>query len=105
INSYALKGNTLVYAKTEVADPSELYTADASGKNEKRLSNFNIKWIKEKHLSFPEKKSFVNSKGMTVEYWVMKPFNYEAGKKYPAYSISMVGLRPCGGPAKLPCGT
>jgi dipeptidyl aminopeptidase/acylaminoacyl peptidase len=52
------------------------------GKNAKRISNFND-WIKTKKLSFPEKKSFVNEKGLTVEYWVMKPANYEAGKKYP----------------------
>jgi len=83
LNSYALKPNAIVFAKTEVADPSELYVADSNGKNEKRLSNFNTAWIKDKYLSFPEKKTFVNSKGMTVEYWMMKPYNYEAGKKYP----------------------
>lgn len=83
INSFDLEGNKIVYAKTEVSNPSELYITDAAGRNEKRLSNFNTEWLKEKQLSFPEKKSFVNDKGMTVEYWVMKPFNYEAGKKYP----------------------
>jgi dipeptidyl aminopeptidase/acylaminoacyl peptidase len=36
---------------------------------------------KAKQLSFPEKKTFMNDKGMIVEYWIMKPVNYEAGKK------------------------
>ncbi len=83
ISSFDLRNNKLVFSKTEVANPSELYAADASMKNTVRLSSFNADWIKNKKLSFPEKKSFVNEKGLTVEYWVMKPANYEAGKKYP----------------------
>ncbi|MBL0336615.1 MAG: hypothetical protein IPP73_15205 [Chitinophagaceae bacterium] len=46
-----------------------------------------------RQLSIPEKHSFVNSKGMTVEYWVMKPANYEAGKKYPLL-LEIHGGRP-----------
>jgi dipeptidyl aminopeptidase/acylaminoacyl peptidase len=63
--------------------PFELYSADADMKNEKRLTSFNIEWIKDKKLSMPEKHVFTNNKGMEVEYWVMRPTNYEAGKKYP----------------------
>jgi len=73
----------LVYVKTEVADPFEIYAADADAKNIKRLSNFNTEWIASKKLSFPEKHSFTNEKGMSIEYWVMKPANYETGKKFP----------------------
>lgn len=81
-NGFDLRNNKIVFVKTEVADPYELYTCDAAGKNQTRITHFND-WIKTKKLSFPEKKSFVNEKGLTIEYWVMKPANYEAGKKYP----------------------
>lgn len=84
ISSFDLRGNKLVFVKTEVANPFELYAADASMKNPVRLSSFNYDWVNTKKLSLPEKKSFVNEKGLTVEYWVMKPTNFEAGKKYPA---------------------
>lgn len=83
IGSFDLKANRLVYAKTEVADPFELHSADAAMQNTKRISSFNYDWVKNKQLSFPEKHEFKNDKGETVEYWVMKPTNYEAGKKYP----------------------
>ena len=83
ITGFDLAGNKLAFAKTEVADPSELYIADAGAKNPKRITELNTGWLQNKKLSFPEKQSFVNEKGMTVEYWVMKPTNYEAGKKYP----------------------
>jgi dipeptidyl aminopeptidase/acylaminoacyl peptidase len=83
VTGFDLAGNKLAFAKTEVLDPSEVYVADASAKNAKRISDFNTGWLRSKKLSFPEKQSFVNDKGLTVEYWVMKPTNYEAGKKYP----------------------
>ncbi len=95
IGSFGLAGNKLVFVKTEVADPSELYAADATAKNAKRISRFNTEWIAGKQLSFPEKHSFKNEKGMTVEYWVMKPVNYEPGKKYPLL------LEIHGGPAAM----
>ena len=83
ISSFDLRNNKLVFVKTEVSNPFELYASDDAGKNAKRISSFNADWIKNKKLVFPEKKTFVNEKGLTVEYWVMKPANYEAGKKYP----------------------
>jgi dipeptidyl aminopeptidase/acylaminoacyl peptidase len=81
--SFDITKNKIVFAKTEVADPYELYTADANMKNEKRVSNFNYDWVQKKELSFPEKKTFTANNGMTIEYWVMKPANYQSGKKYP----------------------
>ena len=81
--SFGLANNKLVFVKTEVKDPFELFLADVTAKNAKRASDFNYSWVKDKQLSYPEKKTFVNNKGMTIEYWIMKPANYEAGKRYP----------------------
>jgi dipeptidyl aminopeptidase/acylaminoacyl peptidase len=83
IGSFDIAGNRMVYAKTEIQSPFELYTADANARNAQRLGNFNAGWLSSKKLSIPEKHSFKNEKGLTVEYWIMKPANYEAGKKYP----------------------
>ena len=82
IASFDAEKNKIVFAKTEVSNPSEVFVADASLKNAKRVSDFNS-WVASKKLSIPEKRTFVNELGMTVEYWIMKPTNYEAGKKYP----------------------
>jgi len=83
IVSFDLVNNKLVFVKTEVADPCEVYLANADVKNARRVSDFNYSWVQTKKVSFPEKKSFINSNGMAVEYWIMKPANYETGKKYP----------------------
>ncbi|MCC7401435.1 MAG: S9 family peptidase [Chitinophagaceae bacterium] len=83
VAGFDLAGDKLVFSKTEVADPSEIYLSNASMKNPVRISSFNSEWVAQKKISFPEKRTFLNSKGATIEYWVMKPTNYEAGKKYP----------------------
>ncbi|MFI5186707.1 MAG: S9 family peptidase [Chitinophagales bacterium] len=81
--NFDLANNKLVFVKTEIKDPFEIFTSDADHKNEKRISYFNYSWCQIKQLSFPEKKSFTNNDGMTIEYWIMKPANFEEGKKYP----------------------
>ncbi len=82
ITSFDVQGDMIMYSKTQVSNPSALFMADANLKNEVQLDHFND-WVKSKKLSMPEKHQFVNDKGMTVDYWVMKPTNYESGKKYP----------------------
>ncbi|HET6767390.1 MAG TPA: S9 family peptidase, partial [Chitinophagaceae bacterium] len=85
----------VVYVKAEVTNPNELYIADANMANPKRLTDFNENWVQKKQISVPEKKSLTNSLGQTVEYWVMKPIGFEAGKKYPLL------LEIHGGPAAM----
>ncbi len=82
ITSFDIANKTLVYSKTEISNPSELYFANTDFKKERKISDFND-WVQTRKLSFPEKKNFVNDLGMTIEYWVMKPANYQDGEKYP----------------------
>lgn len=82
ISSFDIANKTLVYSKTAISNPSELYFSTTDFKKERKASTFND-WVQTKKLSFPEKKTFVNDLGMTIEYWVMKPANYQAGEKYP----------------------
>jgi dipeptidyl aminopeptidase/acylaminoacyl peptidase len=93
--SFDLANNRLAYAQTAINDPSELYIADVNGANAKRVTGFNESWLQEKQISIPEKHSFKNSLGQTIEYWVMKPVGYEQGKKYPLL------LEIHGGPAAM----
>ena len=83
INSFAIANNKLVFSQNSIANPSEVFVSDLSAQTVKQLSAFNTQWLKNKAISIPEKHIFTNNNGMPVEYWVMKPTNYEAGKKYP----------------------
>ena len=92
--SFDVAGGKVVYAQTGIQNPSELILGDAGLKKAQAVGNFND-WVKTRQLSRPEKHSFVNDKGLTVEYWVMKPTAYQAGRKYP------VVLEIHGGPAAM----
>lgn len=82
ILGFDLSSEKILYSKTEVANPNELYVADLQMKNPVKLTSVN-EWVKNKALSFPEKRIYTNTKGQKIEYWIMKPSNFEAGKKYP----------------------
>lgn len=57
---------------------SELYL------NGEQVTFFNDEWTNEHSVSTPEYMSFTASDGYEIHGWVMKPSNFEAGKKYPA---------------------
>ncbi len=80
---YDVKDANFMYSKTCVDNPSELYINDLEGKSESIFTNENSTWLAGKSISKPIKKSFINNKGQRVEYWVMKPLNYQSGTKYP----------------------
>ncbi|QDK77355.1 S9 family peptidase [Spirosoma sp. KCTC 42546] len=82
VTGFDVVGNRVVLAKTEVANPSELYVTDETAKAQTKLSNHND-WVAQRQLSFPQKRTYKNSIGQTVDYWIMKPTVFEANKKYP----------------------
>jgi dipeptidyl aminopeptidase/acylaminoacyl peptidase len=82
ITNFDVVGNQVLLAKTEVANPSELYATDETAKTQTKLSDHND-WVAQRQLSFPEKRAYKNSLGQTVDYWIMKPSVFEANKKYP----------------------
>ncbi|ADU29571.1 S9 family peptidase [Evansella cellulosilytica] len=58
-----------------------------------KLTNWNEALYDEVHLSTPENFHYKSTDGWDIEGWVMKPFGYEEGKKYPMI------LQIHGGPA------
>ena len=83
ILGFDVKDGNLIYSKTCINNPSELYVNDLEGKLESIFTNENSTWLVGKSISKPIKKSFINKKGQRVEYWVMKPVNYQTGTQYP----------------------
>ena len=87
VTGFDASGEKVVFAKTEVANPSELFVADAVAKNAQKLTTHND-WVDGKLLSKPEKRIYKNSLGQSVEYWIMKPAALAGGQaagdqKYP----------------------
>jgi dipeptidyl aminopeptidase/acylaminoacyl peptidase len=81
ILGFDIASSGFIYAKTGIENPSEIYLK--SSEAEKRFTSLNVEWLATKEIVKPIKHTFTNTKGQKVDYWVMKPTTYEAGKKYP----------------------
>jgi dipeptidyl aminopeptidase/acylaminoacyl peptidase len=81
--SFDEQGKRVVYISTSMTKPTELYVADANGANERRLTSFNDKLTSEVVFSDAERFSYPGAGGMKIEGWLMKPYGYQPGKRYP----------------------
>jgi dipeptidyl aminopeptidase/acylaminoacyl peptidase len=68
---------------TDLTHPTELFVANADGSGERKLTSFNDKLNSEIAWSDAERFTYQSVGGLEIEGWLMKPYGYEAGKKYP----------------------
>jgi dipeptidyl aminopeptidase/acylaminoacyl peptidase len=74
---------TLVYTSTDVSHLAEYYTSDINGQNEKKLTTFNDALQKEVAFSDAERFTYKSVDNLEIEGWLMRPYGYQSGKKYP----------------------
>ncbi len=76
-------GRMVAYVATSVNRPTELFLAGVDGKGERKLTAFNDKLNAEVAWSDAERITYPSVGGLEIEGWLMKPFGYEAGRRYP----------------------
>jgi dipeptidyl aminopeptidase/acylaminoacyl peptidase len=76
-------GRRIAFVATSMTKPTELFIADADGRNERRLTSFNDKLTAEIAFSDAERFTYKSVGGMEIEGWLMKPYGWQPGKKYP----------------------
>lgn len=74
---------TVAFVATSVSQPTELFVADADGRNERRLTSFNDALLREVAFSDAERITYESVGGLEIEGWLMKPYGHEPGKRYP----------------------
>ena len=77
------KQTKIAYVSTEITRPTELFVANADGTGERKLTTFNDKLVNEVAFSDAERFVYPSVGGLEIEGWLMKPYGYEPGKKYP----------------------
>jgi dipeptidyl aminopeptidase/acylaminoacyl peptidase len=73
----------IAFVASEVTNPTELDVVDADGKNERQLTHFNDALNGEVGWAQAERFTYKSVGGREIEGWLMKPFGYQAGRKYP----------------------
>lgn len=82
ILEFDITNKGFIYSKTWVENPNEIFVSDFTLKNNKQITQLND-WVKSRKLAKPIKYSFLNEKGLQIEYWVVKPTEFGPNKKYP----------------------
>ncbi|HET6680558.1 MAG TPA: S9 family peptidase [Gemmatimonadaceae bacterium] len=81
--SYDRAMKSVAYVSTSLTKPTELYLAGIDGTNERKVTGFNDALNAEIAWSDAERFTYPSTGGLEIEGWLMKPFGYEPGKKYP----------------------
>ena len=76
-------GTRIAFVATSLTKPTELFVANADGSGERQLTWFNDKLNKEVAWSDAERFTYKSVGNVEIEGWLMKPYGYEAGKRYP----------------------
>lgn len=76
-------GTRVAFVATSQTRPTELFLADADGRNERQLTTFNDALNAEVAWSDAERFTYRSVGGLEIEAWLMKPYGYEPGRKYP----------------------
>jgi dipeptidyl aminopeptidase/acylaminoacyl peptidase len=75
-------GDFLVFSRSTLTAPAELFRIPASGGDQKALTHENDTWVKDVAGPAPESLT-VKGGDVTVQYWVLKPPNFDPSRKYP----------------------
>ena len=81
--STSARGDRVAFAATTATSPAELFVSDASGRGERGLFDPNAAWKDEVWVSPPERFRYSRA-GLTLDGWIMKPFGFDPGGRYPA---------------------
>ncbi len=76
-------GRTMAFVGTSTDQPTELFIANVDGTGERRVTGFNDELRKQVAFSDAERFTYKSVGQVEVEGWLMKPYGYQPGKKYP----------------------
>ncbi len=77
------KATRIAYVATSMDKPTELFIANADGSGEKKLTGFNDALLQQVAFSDAERFTYKSVGNLEIEGWLMKPYGYQPGKKYP----------------------
>jgi dipeptidyl aminopeptidase/acylaminoacyl peptidase len=83
VSSPSVGPGAVVFAKSTLTSPAEIFRAGLDGTAPKALTKENGGWLGEVAFSQPESMSVSGAGGTKIQYWLIKPPNFDPQKKYP----------------------
>ena len=74
----------VVFSKSTLTAPADLFRVSLDGKSTKRLTDENAGWLNQVNAPQYESMTVAGAGGTPIQYWILKPPNFDPAKKYPA---------------------
>jgi dipeptidyl aminopeptidase/acylaminoacyl peptidase len=87
VADYSATKDSVVYALASLGGPADLYSSRVSGGTARRLTSVNNDVLGQRAMSEYEQFSFKGWNDETVYGYVMKPYGFSAGSRYPVAFI------------------
>jgi dipeptidyl aminopeptidase/acylaminoacyl peptidase len=87
VSAFSTGRNGIVYAMNTLTSPDQLYSIDFSGNNPTQLTQHNSRQLSEIRFGEPTQFTFKGWNDEEVYGYVMTPWNYKKGRKYPVAFI------------------
>ena len=72
------------FSKSTLTAPSELFRVSLDGNSTKQLTNENSPWLGQTAMPQIESLTVTGAAGTAIQYWLLKPPNFDPSRKYPA---------------------
>jgi len=76
-------GEFVVASRSSLTAPAEIFRVSGDGKSTTALTHENAPWLKEVAFSQPESQTATSTTGQKVQYWLLKPPQFDPARKYP----------------------
>ena len=83
VMAYSAAKDQVVYALASLGVPADLFVIPAKGGSARQLTHVNESALAQRHMSEYEQFSFKGWNDETVYGYVVKPYGFEPGKRYP----------------------
>jgi len=76
-------GSFVIVSRSSLTGPAEIFRVSTDGKSTAALTHENASWLKDVRFSEPESLTATSAAGQKVQYWLIKPPQFDPSKKYP----------------------
>jgi dipeptidyl aminopeptidase/acylaminoacyl peptidase len=83
ISSATPRSGFAVFLKSTLTSPADVFRVAADGKDVKPLTHENAGWLKDVAFSEPQSLTASTAAGQKIQYWLIKPPDFDPSKKYP----------------------
>jgi dipeptidyl aminopeptidase/acylaminoacyl peptidase len=73
----------ILFSKSTLTSPAELFRVAFDGSTPKQLTHENAAWLNQTAMTQPESFTVTGAAGASIQYWLLKPPNFDPSKRYP----------------------